>query len=330
MVCITSSSMLWPTTSFPCMSEERGSINTKLKKKPTQKHVPVERSWTYRLGNGVDDSGEAHSIVQLLLLTADTQSSQQRSSSTEPYAEFCCSHLLSLQLLLFPSLPLLLVHFADLDKSFLLHTHTYVSFIFFTTEDIFAEMYVFTFWVSTVSTWSPLGNLVQGRQIRDFSYKSTSSSTSITPATLTSSSASGRSAFFETWEPTEQRDYSYTSTLYLLAFKSRTDYPVQGSKSRVFSVLLKRASTFSLKNPGDTSHITLTLARQQETARFFKRCIAMGTYCDLQLVAAAEMPTQMSLVIPTWLCWWSPCAPLVRGQGLWTRRERYRTEFPHR
>lgn len=114
------------------------------------------------------------------------------------------------------------------------------------TEDIYAEKHVFTFWVSTVSTWSPLGNLVQGRQIRDFSYNSTSSSTSITPATLTSSSASGRSAFFETWEATEQRDYSYTSTPYLLAFKSRTDYPVQGSKSRVFSALLKRASTFSL------------------------------------------------------------------------------------
>lgn len=162
----------------------------------------MERSWTYRLGNGVDDSGEAHSIIQLLLFRADMRSKQQLGALHHKHSEFCSSHLLSLQLLLFPSLPLLLIHFADLDKSFLLHAHnTCISFTFSTTVDIFAEMHVFTFCVSMVSTWSPFGNLVQVRQIRNFSYKSTTT-TRTTTATLTSSSASGRSAFFETWEPT--------------------------------------------------------------------------------------------------------------------------------
>lgn len=102
--------------------------------------------------------------------------SQSFAALTCSLSSFCCSRLF-----LSSSSTLL----TWINRSFCAHTHThtYVSFIFFTTEDIFAEIHVFTFWVSTVSTWSPLGNLVQGRQIRDFSYKSTSSSTCITPAT---------------------------------------------------------------------------------------------------------------------------------------------------
>lgn len=108
-------------------------------------------------------------------------------------SSFCCSRLF-----LSSSSTLL----TWINRSFCTHTHnSYISFTFATTVDIFAEMQVFTFWVSMVSTWSPFGNLVQVRQIRNFSHKSTAT-TSITTATLTSSSASGRSAFFETWEPT--------------------------------------------------------------------------------------------------------------------------------
>lgn len=61
---------------FP-LHVRRNRLKTKQTKKPTQREAPVERSWTYGLGNGVDDSGEAHSVVQLLLFTADMQSDRQ-------------------------------------------------------------------------------------------------------------------------------------------------------------------------------------------------------------------------------------------------------------
>lgn len=167
-----------------------------------------------------------------------------------------------------------------------------------------------------VSTWSPFGNLVQVRQIRNFSYKSTTT-TGIRTATLTSSSASGRSAFFETWEPTSQHDYSDTSipkSLYLLVFKSRTGYPVQGSKSTVFSELLKRKSTFSLWRTQEISHTTLTCAFQ-ETAGFLKSCIAMVTYCTVCCRGCRESSnTYMTLLMKS-LCSSGTCAGPLDEEG---------------
>lgn len=89
--------------------------------------------------------------------------------------------MLPLQLLLFPSLPLFLVDSADLDKSFFLHAHnTCINVTLSSTSAVFAEMRSFTFCVSMVSTCRPFGNLVQVRQIINFSCKSNTITTIIT------------------------------------------------------------------------------------------------------------------------------------------------------
>lgn len=91
--------------------------------------------------------------------------------------------------------------------------------------------------------------------------------------TLTSSWGSGRSAFFETWWTTPQSVYRYTpvtNSLHLWVFRRRPGYPVHGSNTRVFSELLKRASTFSLKKPGDTREADIDVSTSDGSTSYKK------------------------------------------------------------
>lgn len=78
-------------------------------------------------------------------------------------------------------------------------------------------------------------------------------------------------------------------------------YPVHGSKSKVFSAPLRRASTFSLKER--------------------TRPMVNTGYCCQRPSEPPEPRT------PTQSCWWSLCAPQERVQDLWRRTGRWRTAF---
>lgn len=116
------------------------------------------------------------------------------------------------------------------------------------------------------------------------------------------------------------------------------DYPVHGSKSKVFSELLKSASTFSLekKNSRNDQHtkrskhinhaqvafswLTFTADSERDTV-----CPVTTSGCFQSLFTRLSKGSTL-----TWPCWWSLYVPPVHVRDLWRRTERCRTGSLHR
>lgn len=98
-----------------------------------------------------------------------------------------------------------------------------------------------------------------------------------------------------------------------------TSYPVHGSKSNVFSELLMRASTLSLRGKPASMITTQTRATTENSCKHTVLMRQTPVACN------ASENSRNCVQTPTQPCWWILCAPLEHVQGLWKRMGRWRT-----